>query len=139
MALAESLAASDPENEAQWQFYVQDKLEHIADLQLTLGRFDPALENYRRGVDLGEKLVTLDVTNDAWLGSMLSLILKLGSTEGLAQTGEDRRQLLLHGLELLGRVRSGEIWDNSEDWGDRLRQALSELPHPSDEAEQQQQ
>jgi hypothetical protein len=67
------------------------------------------------------------------------LILKLGSTEGLAQTGEDRRQLLLHGLELLGRVRSGEIWDNSEDWGDRLRQALNELPHPSDEAEQQQQ
>ncbi|MBK6850857.1 MAG: hypothetical protein IPG93_04385 [Burkholderiales bacterium] len=139
MALAETLAANDPENEPHWQFYLTDKLEHIADLQLTLGHPDLALENYRRGVDLGEKLVTLDVTNDAWLGSTLNLILKLGGTEGLAQTGEERRQLLLHGLELLGRVRSGEIWDNSDEWGDRLREVLNALPHPSDEAEQQDQ
>jgi tetratricopeptide (TPR) repeat protein len=130
MALAESLAANDRENEPQWQFYVKDKLEHIADLQLSLGRSELALENYRRGVDLGEKLVTLNVANEAWLGSMLGLIAKLGSTEGLPQTAEERRQLLLHGLELLGRVRSGEIWDNSEEWADRLRQALDELPPP---------
>jgi tetratricopeptide (TPR) repeat protein len=137
MTLAETLAANDPDNEPQWQFYLKDKLEHIADLQLALGRPDQALENYRRGIDLGEKLVAIDITNDAWLGGMLGLIAKLGSTDGLAQTGEERRQLLLRGLELLGRVRSGEIWDNSEEWGDRLREALNALPHPSDEAEAQ--
>jgi hypothetical protein len=37
---------------------------------------------------------------------------------------------VLHGLELLGRVRSGDVWDNSEEWGERLRQILYELPPP---------
>jgi hypothetical protein len=72
------------------------------------------------------------------LSSTLGLIAKVGSSASMAQTGEERRQLLLRGLELLGRVRSGEVWDNSDEWGDRLRQALDELPNPSDEIEQSQ-
>jgi tetratricopeptide (TPR) repeat protein len=138
LALAEALAASDKDNEAQWEFYIKDKIEHVADLQLALGQPDVALTNYKRGLDLGEKLITINVTNDAWLSSTLGLIAKVGSSASLAQTGEERRQLLLRGLELLGRVRSGEVWDNSEEWGDRLRQALDELPNPSDEIEQSQ-
>jgi tetratricopeptide (TPR) repeat protein len=138
LALAEALAASDKDNEAQWEFYIKDKIEHVADLQLALGQPDVALTNYKRGLELGEKLVAINVNNDAWLSSTLGLIAKVGGSAGMAQTGEERRQLLLRGLELLGRVRSGEVWDNSDEWGDRLRQALDELPNPSDEIEQSQ-
>jgi tetratricopeptide (TPR) repeat protein len=130
LALAEVLAQGDPEGEAQWQFYMFDKHEHIADLQLASGEADVALTSYRTGLEMGEKLVTLDITNDAWLGGLLNLIAKVGATSNLDQTGEERRQLVLRGLELLGRVRSGEVWDNQDEWGDRLRQILTELPPP---------
>jgi tetratricopeptide (TPR) repeat protein len=133
LALARTLAAADPDGEATWQFYLLDKHEHIADLQLTTGAPELALESYRTGLALGEKLVARDITNDAWLGGLLGLIAKVGSISTMAQTGEERRQLLLRGLELLSRVRSGDIWDNSEEWGDRLRQSLGELPNPSEE------
>jgi tetratricopeptide (TPR) repeat protein len=130
LVLAEALAQGDADGEAQWQFYMFDKHEHIADLQLATGDAELALQSYRTGLEMGEKLITRDIGNDAWLGSLLGLIAKVGAAESMAQTGEERRQLVLHGLELLGRVRSGEIWDNSEEWGERLRQILYELPPP---------
>ncbi|MEY4751387.1 MAG: hypothetical protein RIQ60_3601 [Pseudomonadota bacterium] len=130
LALAEQLAQGDPEREAQWQFYIFDKHEHIADMQLAVGAPDVALTSYRTGLEIGEKLVTLDITNDAWLGGLLNLIAKLGASTTLDQTGEERRQLVLHGLELLGRVRSGALWDNQDEWADRLRQILDDLPPP---------
>jgi tetratricopeptide (TPR) repeat protein len=133
LALALVLAAGDPEGESTWQFYMFDKHESIADLQLATAAPELALESYRAALGLGEKLVARDRTNDAWMSGLLGLIAKVGGISTMAQTGEERRQLLLRGLELLSRVRSGEVWDNSEEWGDRLRQALNELPNPSDE------
>lgn len=130
LALSQSLVAADPEGEATWRFYAMDKLEHIGDLELALNQPEEALPHYRAGLQIGEALVARDIQNDDWLSGLLGLILKVGSTEGMDQSAEERRQLLLRGLELMARVRSGSVWDNSEEWGDRLRAPLRELPLP---------
>ena len=105
-----------------WQRDLSVSYNRIADVLLAAGDRTGALENYRKGLAIFDKLARSDPGN---VQGQTDLIV---SHFKLAQAGDTPRENLVRALEIVKRLESeGKLSAQQQGWVDALEQAIDAL------------